>query len=130
MAKPLATHLSAENKDGIMKAAPEPPNLDNRVESFFVDENANFFRPLVGRYREVVVSCLRELYSRLYSWDADYNVHLNREDVLTIIQGAISRTAILESDPDMDASDETYLLVFTTERISGETLITISAIQV
>ena len=107
MAKPLATHLSAENKDGIMKAAPEPPNLDNRVESFFVDENANFFRPLVGRYREVVVSCLRELYSRLYSWDADYNVHLNREDVLTIFQGAISRTAILESDPDMDASDET-----------------------
>lgn len=90
-----------------MKAAPEPPNLDNRVESFFVDENANFFRPLVGRYREVVVSCLRELYSRLYSWDADYNVHLNREDVLTIFQGAISRTAILESDPDMDALDET-----------------------
>lgn len=89
-----------------MKATLEPLEMDNRAESFFVDDNVNFFRPLVGRYREVVVSCLRELYYRLYSWDADYNVHLNREDVLTIFQSAISRTALLDRDPDVDASEE------------------------
>lgn len=89
-----------------MQETPEALELDNRAEPFFVDDNANFFRPLVGRYREVVVSCLRELYYRLYSWDADYNVHLNREDVLTIFQGAISRTALLEGDPDVDSPEE------------------------
>jgi hypothetical protein len=31
----------------------------------FANERLNFFRPLTGKYREQIVACLRELYSRL-----------------------------------------------------------------
>ena len=77
-----------------------------RTEPFFVDEQVNFFKPLVGRYREVVVSCIRELYLRLNGPEADYGVHLTREDVLTIFHGAINRTALMDFDPSVDDPEE------------------------
>lgn len=78
-----------------------------RTEPFFVDEQVDFFKPLVGRYREVVVSCIRELYLRLNGPEADYGVHLTREDVLNIFHGAINRTALMDFDPTVDDPEET-----------------------
>ena len=78
-----------------------------RTVPFFVDEQVNFFKPLVGRYREVVVSCIRELYLRLNGPEADYGVHLTRDDVLTIFHSAINWTALMDFDPSVDDPEET-----------------------
>ena len=51
---------------------------------FFVDERLQYFKPLTSKYREQVIECLRLLYLRLYSADADYGHSLNREQLLEI----------------------------------------------
>src|SRR5580698_2601878 len=69
----------------------------------FANERLNFFRPLTGKYREQIVACLRELYSRLYSSLADYSRVIGRELVLEVFQKAITRSPVLE-DADDDKS--------------------------
>jgi hypothetical protein len=66
----------------------------------FADERLNFFRPLTGKYREQIVACLRELYSRLYSSLADYSRVIGRELVLEVFQEAITRSPVLDDAED------------------------------
>lgn len=46
---------------------------------FFEAERQNFFRPLNGKRRELVVACLRALYDRLHGPSADYSQNLTRD---------------------------------------------------
>lgn len=67
---------------------------------FFTDERRHFFRPLVGKYREQVIECLRAFYARLYSSLADYSRNFNRDQVLEIFQEAITRAPVLEEESE------------------------------
>ena len=66
----------------------------------FANERLNFFRPLTGKYREQIVACLRELYSRLYSSLADYSRVIGRDLVLEAFQEAITRSPVLDDGED------------------------------
>jgi hypothetical protein len=66
----------------------------------FANERLNFFRPLTGKYREQIVACLRELYSRLYTSLADYSRVIGRELVLEVFQEAITRSPVLDDAED------------------------------
>ena len=52
---------------------------------FYDSERQNFFRPLNGKRRELVVACLRSLYERLHGTGADYTHNLARDDVRDIL---------------------------------------------
>jgi hypothetical protein len=52
---------------------------------FYEAERHNFFRPLNGKRRELVVACLRSLYERLHGSGADYSHNLTRDDVRDIL---------------------------------------------
>lgn len=67
---------------------------------FFSDERLHFFNPLTGKYREVIVSCLRLLYQRLYTDLRDYGHSLNRDQILDIFVEASARCALLDDTPD------------------------------
>jgi hypothetical protein len=43
---------------------------------FYEAERQNFFRPLNGKRRELVVACLRSLFERLHGAGADYSHNL------------------------------------------------------
>ena len=64
---------------------------------FFVDERLQYFKPLTSKYREQVIECLRLLYLRLYSADADYGHSLNRDQLLEIFEEALVRAPLLDS---------------------------------
>ncbi len=76
---------------------------------FFESERSNFFRPLAGKYRELVVSCLRTLYERLHGPSADYSQNVTREslrDLLSpVIQNHISE---LEMDSSLEPDELTF----------------------
>ena len=65
---------------------------------FFVDQRFQFFKPLTSKYRARVVECLRLLYERLYSANADYGESLRRDQVIEIFEEALVRAPELESD--------------------------------
>jgi len=67
---------------------------------FFSDERLYFFNPLTGKYREVVVSCLRLLYQRLYTDLRDYGHSLNRDQLLDIFIEASARCALLDDSTE------------------------------
>lgn len=69
---------------------------------FFSDSRNQFFRPLVSKYREQIVECLRLLYERQYSESADYGESLQRDQVVEIFEEALARAPLLDSD-DSDA---------------------------
>lgn len=52
---------------------------------FYEAERQNFFRPLNGKRRELVVACLRSLYERLHGSGADYSHNLTRDDLRDIL---------------------------------------------
>ena len=52
---------------------------------FFNEDRPHFFNPLSGKYREVVVQCLRLLYRRLYTDLRDYGHSLNRDQLVDIL---------------------------------------------
>jgi hypothetical protein len=64
---------------------------------FFIDHRLQFFRPLTSKYREQIIECLRLLYQRLYSADADYGHALNRDQIIEIFAEALVRAPQLES---------------------------------
>ena len=64
---------------------------------FFVDERLQFFKPLSSKYREQVIECLRLVYLRLYSADADYGHSLSRDQLLEIFEEALVRAPLLDS---------------------------------
>ncbi len=65
---------------------------------FFTETRPHFFKPLTGKYREVVVECLRLLYQRLYTDLTDFGHVRNRDQVMDIFQEAIARAPILETE--------------------------------
>lgn len=65
---------------------------------FFKDRTFHFFGPLTGRYREMAVSCIRNLYLRLNGPEADYSYHLTRVDVLDIFVISIRSAPALDDD--------------------------------
>ncbi|KJS30315.1 MAG: hypothetical protein VR64_16555 [Desulfatitalea sp. BRH_c12] len=65
---------------------------------FFKDRTFHFFGPLTGRYREMAVSCIRNLYLRLNGPEADYSYHLTRGDVLDIFGASIRSAPALDDD--------------------------------
>jgi len=72
---------------------------------FFQADREHFFRPLTGKYREVVAACLKSLYQRLYSPDADYAYHLTREDLRDLFAQALRETPLLAEEFDQDDRD-------------------------
>jgi hypothetical protein len=59
---------------------------------FFESDRLNFFRPLAGKHRTVVVACVRALYERLHGPSADYGQNLTRDSLrdllLPVVQDA------------------------------------------
>ena len=70
----------------------------------FEQERHQFFKPLTSKYRAVIVECLRLLYSRLYSANADYGESLRRELVLDIFEEALARAPVF--DQGIETEDE------------------------
>ncbi|WP_211461546.1 Wadjet anti-phage system protein JetA family protein [Collimonas silvisoli] len=60
---------------------------------FFEPDRLNFFRPLAGKHRGVVVACVRALYERLHGPSADYGQNLTRDGLrdllLPVVQQAL-----------------------------------------
>lgn len=67
---------------------------------FFNDQRSHFFRPLVGKYREIIVECVRLLYLRLYTDLSGYGHGRSREFIMDVFIEAIARA------PELDGDDE------------------------
>jgi len=76
----------------------------NNNPPFFTDNKKNFFRPLNSKYREIILGCLRALYHRLYSPEADFGYQVTREDMRDLFVQVIRETPVLADDGD----DEIY----------------------
>lgn len=84
---------------------------------FFVHERQHFFNPLTGKYRAVVVECVRLLYQRLYTDLRDYGHAMNREQLLDIFKEAIARAPQVETDKlDADKDEDDSEGRFKTQR--------------
>jgi hypothetical protein len=70
---------------------------------FFTEDHPHLFRPLTGKYREQVVTCLSALYARFYTSHADYSRICDREQVLEVFAEAITRTPLLDGDDEAEA---------------------------
>ena len=77
--------------------------LMDTQELFFKDKTLHFFGPLTGRFREMAVACIRNLYLRLNGPEADYSYHLTRVDVLDIFVSSIRSAPALDDDAPMAA---------------------------
>ena len=71
---------------------------------FFSAQRQQFFKPLTSKYREQVAECLRLLYERQYSANADYGESLRREQLIEIFEEALARTPLTELD-DTETED-------------------------
>jgi hypothetical protein len=56
---------------------------------FFTDDRIQFFKPLTGKYREHVRTCLGLLYNRQYGASADYGHSLTRDQTIEILEQAL-----------------------------------------
>ncbi len=83
---------------------------------FFSSQRQQFFKPLTSKYREQVVECLRLLYERLYSANADYGESLRREQIIEIFEEALARTPLIDIDSDDPVEDEVSTLRFKNVR--------------
>ncbi len=83
---------------------------------FFSSQRQQFFKPLTSKYREQVVECLRLLYERLYSANADYGESLRREQIIEIFEEALARTPLIEINSDDSVEDEASTLRFKNVR--------------
>lgn len=72
---------------------------------FYESERQNFFRPLNGKRRELVVVCLRSLYERLHGSGADYAHNLTREDLRDILLPVV-QTMANEVSADTETVDD------------------------
>ncbi|PUA17022.1 Wadjet anti-phage system protein JetA family protein [Glaciimonas sp. PCH181] len=79
---------------------------------FFESDRLNFFRPIAGKHRTVVVACLRTLYERLHGPSADYGQNLTRDSLrdllLPVVQDARHLLAQARQD-EADSEDESTL---------------------
>jgi len=69
---------------------------------FFSAERQHFFKPLTSKYREQIAQCLCLLYQRQYSSTADYGSSLSREQTAEILEEALVRAPVLDSDTGED----------------------------
>ncbi|UTA49262.1 DUF5716 family protein [Simiduia sp. 21SJ11W-1] len=65
---------------------------------FFTDQRVHFFRPFVGKYREVVVECVRLLYQRFYTDLTGYGQGRSRDFIIDVFVEAIARAPVLDHD--------------------------------
>lgn len=72
---------------------------------FYEPERLNFFRPLNGKRRELVVACLRSLYERLHGSGADYAHNLTRDDLRDILMPVV-QTMSSEVSLEAEAADD------------------------
>jgi len=73
---------------------------------FFSEQRQQFFKPLTSKYREQVTECLRLLYERLYSANADYGESLRRNQLIEIFEEALARSPYLEQEQEQDKADD------------------------
>ncbi|MCW8930765.1 MAG: DUF5716 family protein [Gammaproteobacteria bacterium] len=85
---------------------------------FFSEQRQQFFKPLTSKYREQVIECLRLLYDRLYSANADYGESLRRNQLIEIFEEALARAPVIEQETDKndDAIDESSVPRFKNTR--------------
>ena len=79
---------------------------------FFSGQRQQFFKPLTSKYREQVIECLRLLYERLYSANADYGESLRRNQLIEIFEEALARAPVLAQEQEQEhdkTEDETAL---------------------
>lgn len=69
---------------------------------FFHESQAHFFNPLTGKYREVVVECLRLLYQKLYTELHDYQSLLDRNGIVAVFMEAIARNPVVFDDDERE----------------------------
>ncbi|MFY0663387.1 MAG: flagellar protein FliT [Natronospirillum sp.] len=62
---------------------------------FFVDNQSQFFRPLVSKYRAQAAECLMALYQRCYGAEADYGQAVERAQVVETFQEALVRAPLM-----------------------------------
>ncbi|NVK41573.1 MAG: FAD-binding oxidoreductase [Oceanospirillaceae bacterium] len=74
----------------------------SKHERFFVGDNANFFLPLNGKYRECGYACIHALYDALNGPDTDYRNNLIRQNVIDIFTDSLTELPILDVDGDLD----------------------------
>ena len=74
--------------------------------SFYEAERQNFFRPLNGKRRELVVACLRTLFERMPGSGADYSPNLTRDDVRDILLPVVQRMSNEISSESIITDDE------------------------
>ncbi len=72
----------------------------NNYTPFFTDNKKHFFRPLNSKYREIILGCLRALYHRLYSPEADFGYQVTREEMRDLFVQVIRETPMLADDDD------------------------------
>ena len=77
---------------------------------FYEAERQNFFRPLSGKRRELVVACLRSLYERLHGAGADYAHNLTRDDMRDILLPVVQRMSNEISAEENSSDDELALI--------------------
>ena len=73
---------------------------------FYEAERQNFFRPLSGKRRELVVACLRSLYERLHGSGADYAHNLTRDDLRDILLPVVQTMSHELSADALSTDDE------------------------
>ena len=66
----------------------------------FSEKREHFFRPLNGKYRGQVFDCLSAFYERLYGSLADYSQSFTRDQIVEILEEAITRSHVFEEDDD------------------------------
>ncbi|OQY49310.1 MAG: hypothetical protein DRR08_11545 [Candidatus Parabeggiatoa sp. nov. 2] len=69
---------------------------------FFTDNKKRFFRPLNSKYREVILGCLRSLYHRLYSPEAEFGYQVTREDVRDLFVQVIRETPVFTDEEEKE----------------------------
>ncbi len=74
----------------------------DQKELFFNESRLNFFGPLTGKYREVAISCLRNLYLRLNGPEADYSYHLTKKDIINIFVESVRNTPLMDDENDVE----------------------------
>ena len=79
------------------------PGVMENPELFFKDRTIHFFGPLTGRFREMAVACIRNLYLRLNGPEADYSYHLTRKDVIDIFASSIRSAPALDDETPVSA---------------------------
>ena len=95
---------------------------------FFELERQHFFRPLNGKYREMVAACLRTLHERLHGPGADFTQTLTRDGLRDLLRPVVQTSAAaievtVPADGDemaqIPAGDDVQLTGAIARRVDG-----------